>query len=345
MTMRRLFVSLSVSLSILVAWASAQAGEKRIVSEAGKAMGTEVRFSAFTDDEEGARRAFVLAFDEIRRLEALMTTWREDSEVSRINQQAGKQPVVVSADTMTVLRAALESSRASGGVFDVTFYAMKGLWRFDEDMVKALPDPAELKRRLPLVNHRDLVLDEKKSTVFLKRAGMAINLGGIAKGYAVDRAAAILKRAGFGDALVQAGGDLLCMGSKGGKPWTAGIRDPRGGADDPFATLQLEDHAFSTAGDYERFFFLEGKRYHHILDPRTGYPATAARSVTIYAKTALLADALDDAVLILGPAAGLKLLAKYPDVGAVIVDNQNRVTITPNLKSRVIVRHPPTDAP
>ena len=334
-----------VALCLLMPWRVARADDKRMVTDGGKAMGTEVRLTAFTDDEVGARRAFVLAFEEIQRIEALMTTWRPDSEVSKINANAGKAPVKISTETMEVLKAALEASRVSGGVFDVTFYAMKGLWKFDEDLEKKLPDPAELKRRLALVNYRDLVLDEKQHTAFLRRAGMAINLGGIAKGYAVDRAAAILKRAGFGDALVQAGGDLLCMGSKGGRPWTAGIRDPRGAPTDPFATLQLVDRAFSTAGDYERFFFVDGKRYHHILDPRTGYPATAARSVTIYAKTALLADALDDAVLILGPEAGLKLLKHYPDVGAVIVDGKNRVHITDNLKNRVVVQHPPTDAP
>ena len=165
----------------------------------------------------------------------------------------------------------------------------------------------------------------------MRRAGMAINLGGIAKGYAVDRAAAILKRAGFSDALVQAGGDLLCMGSKGGKPWTAGIRDPRGPAEDAFATLQLVDHAFSTAGDYERFFFLDGKRYHHIIDPRTGFPATASRSVTIWAPTALVADAIDDAVFILGPKKGLELVESLDGVGAVIVDAQNNLWVSKRL--------------
>lgn len=338
-------VALGLAATLIFVAAPAVAEEKHLVTEGFTAMGTEIRLSVFTTDDEGARRAITLAFDELRRIEALMTTWRPDSEVSRINANAGKQAVKISRETMEVLRAAEDSSRASGGVFDVTFYAMKGLWKFDEDLEKKLPDPDELKRRLPLINYRDLVLDAKKSTAFLRREGMAINLGGIAKGYAVDRAAAILKRAGFHDGLVQAGGDLLCLGSKGGKPWSAGIRDPRSAPTDPFAVLQLTDHAFSTAGDYERFFFLDGKRYHHIIDPRTGYPATAARSVTIYAKTALLADALDDAVLILGPKAGMELLKKYPDVGAVIVDKDNQVFITENLKTRVVVRHPPTDAP
>jgi thiamine biosynthesis lipoprotein len=174
---------------------------------------------------------------------------------------------------------------------------------------------------------------------------MAINLGGIAKGYAVDRATDILRRAGFRDAIVQAGGDLMLSGSRGERAWQAGIRDPRADRDVYFAVAGVRDHAFSTAGDYERFFFIDGKRYHHIIDPRTGQPATAARSVTIWAPDATTADGLDDAVLIMGPEKGLALIESLPDVGAVIVDAKNHVHVSKRMEGAVKILHPPTDGP
>jgi thiamine biosynthesis lipoprotein len=315
--------------------------DKHIVSRDAKAMGTVVHLGVFTDDEAGALAAIDEAFAEFRRLEALMTTWREDSEVSRINAQAGIAPVRVSDETFEVLEMASRASRLSGGAFDITFYALRGLWKFDEDLEPRLPDRAELARRLPLVNYRRVRLDRAARTVFLERRGMAINLGGIAKGYAVDRAAAILKRRGFPDAIVQAGGDLLCAGSKDGQPWGAGIRDPRGDRDDVFAVLRLTEHAFSTAGDYERYFSIGGRRYHHILDPKTGYPAMKSRSVTLYAPTALLADALDDAVFILGWKRGLALVERVEGAGAVIVDDRGEVHVSSRMKGRVEILHPP----
>ncbi len=308
-------------------------------------MGTQVAISVYTEDDEGATRAITNALDELVRLEAMMTTWRDDSEVSRLNAAAGKQPVQVSPETFDVLRMAHQASVWSDGLFDVSFYAMHGLWKFDEDLEKKIPDLAELKKRLPLISWRHIKLDEKKRTAFLEKPGMAINLGGIAKGYAVDRMADILRRAGFQNALVQAGGDLLCAGTKGNRPWSAGIRDPRGAPKDVFAVMRLEDHAFSTAGDYERFFFLDGKRYHHILDPRTGMPAAASRSVTVYAKTALLADALDDAIFIMGWKRGFAMLEKIPDVGAVAVDAEGVVHVSERMKGRVDILHTPKNEP
>jgi thiamine biosynthesis lipoprotein len=308
-------------------------------------MGTIVDMKVWTTDDAGARAAMDKAFAEIGRLEGLMTTWREDSDVSRVNAAAGVAPVEVSRETFECIRRSLEFSRLSGGAFDITFYALKGLWKFDEDREAKLPDPKEVRRRIALIDWRKVKLDEKKRTVFLQKKGMRINLGGIAKGYAVDRAAAVIRAAGFHDSIVQAGGDLMLSGSKSGRPWQAGIRDPRAERDTYFAIAPVQDHAFSTAGDYERFFFVDGKRYHHIIDPKTGYPATAARSVTIWAKDALTADGLDDAVLILGPTKGLALIESIPDAGAVIVDAHNQVHVSKRLQGVVQILRPPTDGP
>ena len=307
-------------------------------------MGTEVSFAVMTDDEDGAERAIGAAFDEIKRVEDLMTTWHE-SDITRVNDNAGIAPVKVSPETLEVIEMAQKTAKVSGGVFDISFYSMHGIWKFDEDMVKKVPSAAEIKKRLAFVDYRKIMVDHDKSTVFLQKKGMGISLGGIAKGYAVDRAVAILVRAGFPDAIVQAGGDLMCSGSKNGKPWVTGIRDPRGARGDVYARMMLINHAFSTAGDYERFFILDGKRYHHIIDPKTGYPATRSRSVTIYAKDALTADALDDAVFILGWKKGLEMIEKIDDVGAVVVDDQGQVHLSKRVEGRVKLRHPPHDAP
>ena len=326
-------------------FANAALADTHLVSRSIAAMGTQVTVSVMTDDDEGAHAAIANSLDEIVRLERMMTTWRDDSEISRLNAAAGKAPVAVSKETFEVLQMAKQASLWSNGAFDISFYALHGLWKFDEDLEKKLPDPAEVSRRLPLIAWKSIRLDEKSHTAYLEKRGMAVNLGGIAKGYAVDRMADILRRAGYTNALVQAGGDLLCAGTKNGKPWSAGIRDPRGGLKDVFALIRLEDHAFSTAGDYERYFFLDGKRYHHILDPRTGNPAMASRSVTVYAKTALLADALDDAIFILGWKRGFEMIEKIPDVGAVAVDADGTVHLSERMKGRVDVLHTPRNEP
>ena len=323
----------------------AAADEPHLVSRAGEAMGTFVEMKVLTTDEAGARAAMGEAFDEVSRIERLMTTWRDDSDISRLNAAAGVQPVKVSPETLECVERSLEYSRLSHGAFDVTFYAMKGLWKFDQDLEAKLPDPAEVKRRIRLIDWRKLIVDKQAGTLFLKEKGMQVNLGGIAKGYAVDRATAILRRHGFKDAIVQAGGDLMLSGSKGGAPWVAGIRDPRAPRDVYFARAPIVDHAFSTAGDYERFYFVAGKRYHHIIDPRTGYPATAARSVTIYAPDATTADGLDDAVLIMGPEKGIAMIDALPGVGAVVVDAHNKVWMSKVAKQVVQVLRQPTDGP
>ncbi|MFO0577828.1 MAG: FAD:protein FMN transferase [Polyangia bacterium] len=319
------------------------------VTRSGTAMGTFVQVRAYLSGAPSPQREaevgpkLEMALAEIRRLERLMTTWQPDSEVSRINAAAGRAAVAVSPEVLDVVRRSLLYSQRSRGAFDISFYALRGLWRFDEDLTPELPDPAELRRRLSLIDWRQIWVDEKARTVRLGRAGMAINLGGIGKGYAVDAAVALLKKQGLPSGMVQAGGDLMLFGSKDGQPFMAGVRDPR--STDPgdyFAVCPVSDHAFSTAGDYERAFIKDGVRYHHILDPRTGQPARAARSVTVYAKDATTADGLDDAVLILGPTEGLRLIESFPDAGAIIVDKDNKVHISKRLQGLVKIVHPPT---
>ena len=307
-------------------------------------MGSELRLSAWTADPDRAGQAFAEVFAEFDRLETLMTVWRDDSDIARLNAAAGRRPVSVSADTLAVLREARQMSEWSGGKFDVTFGALNDLWRFDHDQDNTVPDPAAVRARLPLIDYRALRIDEPPGTAFLMRTGMRANLGGIGKGYAVDKGVDILRRRGVNDFMIQAGGDMFVSGRKDGRPWRLGIQDPRGPANRIFASIDLSDTTFSTSGDYERAFVKDGVRYHHILDPSTGEPARGCRSSTVLAPRAIVADGLSKMPFWLGPQKAIALYERL-HVEAVIVTASNEVLITPGLKGRLQVLAAPTDAP
>jgi thiamine biosynthesis lipoprotein len=310
------------------------------------AMGTSLLFIAYTNDgvdATAAGTAIEQSIREIRRLEAVLSEWRDDSDVGRVNQASGEW-VNVGPETAEVIDEALQVSRISGGAFDITFHVMRDLWKFGSAQdTPRLPSRTEVRKRRALVDYRRVELDREKRRVRVPK-GRSIGLGGIAKGYIVDRAAAGLKSAGLRSFLVQAGGDLYAAGRKpDGSAWVTGIQDPRGPEGAFFATIELEDHAFSTAGDYARSYVIDARRYHHIIDPRTGYPATASRSVTVYAPDTMTADMVDDAIFILGPEKGLKLADGLQGVGVVIVDARNQVWMSPRLADKVVLIKAPTD--
>jgi thiamine biosynthesis lipoprotein len=313
------------------------------------AMGTSLHFIAYTSpptDEAATRAAISAAVAEIRRLESLLSEWLPDSEISRVNAGAGDW-VSIGPEATTVIERGLWAGKLSGGSFDITFQALSKVWKFggaQEEHPKP-PSRAEVEKLRKLVDYRKVSLDEVGRRVRIGK-GQQLGLGGIAKGYIVDQAAKVLRERGVNAFLAQAGGDLYGAGRKpDGSPWVSGVRDPRGEQEEFFAVLELTDHAFSTAGDYARAYVVGGKRYHHIIDPKTGYPATACRSVTVWAPDATTADAVDDAVFILGPEQGLKLVESLDGVGVVIVDANNRVFISDRVKDKVRVLKPPTDAP
>ena len=312
-------------------------------------MGTMVQFVAFAHDareKEQVEAAFKSAYEEIHRLEELLSSWRQSSDIGRLNRANGL-PVRVSAETMAVLERALWASRVSDGAFDITFQVMSDLWRFGEAAGKnpRVPSRDEVARRQSLIDFRKIETHRGDQTVCLP-VGMQVSLGGIGKGYIVDRAAGVLRAQGLDSFFIQAGGDLLGVGRKpSGAAWKSGVQDPRGPRGSYFATLGFSDHAFSTAGDYAQAYFVDGRRYHHIIDPRTGYPATACRSVTVWAEDAVTADALDDVVFVLGPEKGLALVEATPGVGAVIVDAKNKVTVSRRLNGRLTLLRQPTDDP
>jgi FAD:protein FMN transferase len=324
---------------------SAPAVNARMVERSHVSMGSTVHVSVSTADEAAAVEPIAKVFDEFDRLDALMSVWKEGSDVLRINEAAGRTSVGVTPEVLEVLRASQELSEWTGGKFDVTFGALSGVWRFDHDTDGQIPSRAEIVSRLPLIDYRALHIDERAGTARLTRAGMKVHLGGIGKGYAIDRSVTILRESGLRDFMIQSGGDLFLSGRRGDRPWSVGIQDPRGEPNTSFAAVEIADAAVSTSGDYERFFVRDGHRYHHILDPDTGEPAMRSRSVTIMAKTGTAADGLSTGVFILGAEQGMALIEKLPDVEGVIVTAGNQVLVSTGLKTRLNLLNEPTDAP
>ena len=267
---------------------------------------------------------------EFVRLEGLWSTWLPGSDLSRLNAAAGGPPVAVAAETAALLARAVQGSRQTQGLFDVTFAPLGALWQFDTPpgshqptQLQRVPTAAEISAKLALVGYEGLVVDTTANTAQLTRVGMAVHAGGIGKGAAVDRAVAVLRAKGFSQFAIQAGGDLYLAGRKGDRPWRVGIAHPRR-PDQPLGSVEITDAAFSTSGDYERFALIDGTRYHHILDTRSGWPARASQSATVRAQSATDAEVLTKAAFVLGGAAGIAL-AEHLGAQAVIVDQDGRV--------------------
>jgi thiamine biosynthesis lipoprotein len=308
------------------------------------AMGSQLKVTLWTTDEGRAIAAADRVSREFDRLESLLSVWKPESDVVRLNAAAGRAPVPVSSETLEVLTLARMASEWTAGKFDVTFGALADIWKFDHDQDSSVPGAPAIAARLPLVDFRAVEVDAAKRTALISRPGVRVHLGGIGKGYALDRAVTMLKGDGFTDFLIQAGGDMYAAGTNNGTPWTLGIADPRG-AHDAFAAVEIRDATFSTSGDYERFFLRDGIRYHHLIDPDRGEPARGCRSVTIVAGRAVIADVLSTGVFIMGPVDGMALIERLPNVEGVIVTASNEVLISSGLKDRVEMRGNPTDAP
>jgi thiamine biosynthesis lipoprotein len=291
-------------------------------------MGTVIEITLTGDDEDAANRAALHAFQEIKRIETLMSPWLESSDVVRINRFAGKEWVKVSPDTYTVIRRAQEISELSEGAFDITVGPLTQVWRKARGK-KIPPSVEDVTRYLMLINFNN-VLVHPEGKVLLKKSGMSIDLGGIAKGYAVDRGFELLRSLGFKNLIVNAGGDLRVGGMKGNQAWTIGIQDPRS-PQKIMARIPLSDSAIATSGDYEKFFYHQDKRYHHILNPRDGFPAEGCQSVTIVSKDGMTADALATAVFVLGPEKGFSLCRKIEGVDCLIVDAKGKIILSPGL--------------
>lgn len=306
-----------------------------------EAMDTEVQFLVHSADRAGAEAAVQKAMRAINRVESLMSRAQSTSDISRINAAAGSGSVQIDPETFSLLQRAKNISEKSSGAYSITWAALDTLWNFNipEGQRPIIPNEVVLKERLALVDDTQLTLGNQSAR--LGKAGMSLGLEGIAKGYAVDRAKAALQKQGFDNALVFVGGDISTQGKKGDSPWVVGLQEPR--AEGYFAVLTLSDQAIATSGDYESYFEIGGRRYHHLLDPRTGMPAFGTRSVSAIAKDAASADAYATAIFVLGPERGLALVEQTPDLEVVIVDANNQVIVSTGLDDRLRILHQPLE--
>lgn len=279
-------------------------------------MGTAISVELWSDDRAEGEAAIDAVMAEMHRIDRAMSPHKLDSELSRINRDAGAEAVPLSAEMTRLLAQAQAFAELSGGAFDITYAAVGQLYDYRE---RVRPSDAALARARAAVGYRHLLLDTPARTVRFARPGMRIDLGGFAKGHAVDNATAILRARGIRHANVSAGGDSRVIGDHRGRPWTIGIRDPRRPGE-MAAVLPLEDVSISTSGDYERYFDADGARFHHLIDPATGRSPSGVRSVTILAEDGLTTEALSKTVFVLGVAKGLALVEAQRGVDAVVVD-------------------------
>ena len=291
-------------------------------------MGTRIYVELWADAAPAGESAVAAVIQSMHDVDEMMSTYKPASQLSRVNDRAAQEPVKVDRELFEVIRNALEFSRLTHGAFDVTYASVGYLYDF---RAHQRPTEAQIEKALPGINWRNVRLDPVALTVKFDHAGMRIDLGGIAKGYAVDRAIGLLQARGIAHAVVTAGGDSRIIGDRFGRPWIVGIRHP----DDPkrvITRIPLVDTAMSTSGDYERYFDENGVRYHHIIDPKTGHSASKVRSATILAPTAMQTDGLSKTAFVLGAEEALKIIEAIPGVDAIFVTPQGKVLYTKGLQ-------------
>ena len=295
-------------------------------------MGNHFEISIVAEDEDWAYDKIDLAVAEIQRIEKLLTTYAPDSETNRINALAGFEPVKVSAETFGLIQRSIRISGITQGAFDISYGSVdKSLWNFDEHMTQ-LPDAKTAKQMVRLINYRNIILNEEAQTVFLKEEGMRIGFGGIGKGYAAEMAKRVLMENGVHSGIVNASGDLTAFGLQpNGQPWTIGIVNPNFSGK-VFSYMNVTDVAVATSGNYEKYVLIDGKKYSHTIDPRTGLPVTGIKSVTIISPNAELADAMATPVSIMGIQAGLNMINQIKSMEAIVIDDNDVIYYSNNLK-------------
>ena len=299
-----------------------------------KLMGNSFEITVVAEEESWAQHTISLAIDEIRRIEKLLTTFSDNSQTNQINRSAGVEAVKVDREVFELVQRSLKISRITDGAFDISYGSVdKSLWNFDRNMT-ALPDEAVAKNAVRLINYRNIILNETDCSIMLKEKGMRIGFGGIGKGYAAEMAKNVLKKEGVESGIVNASGDLTAWGCQAnGRPWTIGIADPdHAGA--PFSYMNISDMAVATSGNYEKFVCINGKKYSHTINPKTGLPVTGIKSVTIIAPNAEIADAMATPVTIMGIRAGLDMINQVNYLGCIIIDDHNNIYSSKNISLR-----------
>jgi FAD:protein FMN transferase len=320
------FLAVLMVTSVCLA-APAQAEWVRRVTDG--IMGTQITVELWAEDKEKAEQAIDSVLDEMRHIDDSMSTYKPTSEVSQVNAKAADGPMRISKELFDLLTTAKEYSVITDGAFDITYASVGYMYDFRKHI---RPDEAQIDKALPAVNFRHVLLDPKNQTVRFSQKGVRIDLGGIAKGYSVDRGIDVLKSFGFTRAYVSAGGDSRIIGDRFGKPWMVGIRDPRKGEGEVIARIPLVDAAISTSGDYERYFEENGVRYHHIIDPHTGHSASKVRSATVIGPYATRTDGLSKTAFVLGPEKAMEIYNRIDDIDAIIVKLDGTVIYSKGMK-------------
>ncbi|MEM1340578.1 MAG: FAD:protein FMN transferase [Bacteroidota bacterium] len=316
--------SLVYFFSLLVFLLQGQERKEISVQKVLKLMGTRFEITVVAPNEEIGYINIDEAVSEIRRIERMISSWDEDSETSAINKNAGIRPVKVSPELFQLITRANKIAEITDGAFDISYAALDGLWRFDGSM-EGFPSDETINKAAGKVDYRKIVLDEEEQSVFLKEKGMRIGFGAIGKGYAADKAKALLIAKGVRGGIVNASGDLTTWGTKvTGEKWMVGITDPLN-KKRVFSWLPVVESSVATSGNYEKYIVYQGDRYSHIIDPRTGYPAKGVNSVSIFAKQAELCDALATAVFIMGRDSGIHMINQLDGVEIVLVDSANKI--------------------
>ncbi|MCV2484319.1 FAD:protein FMN transferase [Flavobacterium sp. SH_e] len=306
--------------------------DKQKYSKSLKLMGNSFTITVVAVNEKTGNEYINLAIEEIRRIEKLLTTYREDSQTNLINDSAGIKPVKVDLEVFNLIDRSIGISRITQGAFDISYGSIdKSLWNFDKSMAK-LPDAAAALKMVHLIDYRNIILDRENTTVFLKEKGMRIGFGGIGKGYAAEMAKQVLLKHNVQSGIINASGDLSAWGLQpDGRKWTIGVADP----DSPnaaFSYMEISNRAVATSGNYEKFITIGGKKYSHTIDPKTGLPITGIKSVTIIASNAEFADAMATPIAVMGIKAGLFLIDQIPDLYCIIIDDNNKIYTSKNIR-------------
>lgn len=305
-------------------------------------MGTRFEFVAVTNNEQLAWEAIDVGIKETQRIEALLSEWQPGSQTSEINRNAGIKPVVVDQELYDLISRCIRISHLTGGAFDISFAAIEKVWHFDGTM-KSLPTPQEVAASVSKIGYEKIILDPANHSVLLRDPGMKIGFGAIGKGYAANRARDVMRSMGIPAGVVNAAGDLATWGRQAsGESWYVGIADPVE-KDRVFSWLTADETAVVTSGNYEKYVELEGKRYAHIIDPRTGYPVSGLKSVTIVCPNAELADALATAVSVMGAEEGLRLVNQLKGVECLLITDNDELLTSDNLHLHYYKNQPLTE--
>ena len=322
---------MKILINILTLLTAFSIHAQMVYQEKHSLLGSPYEITVVVKDSTEGKKFADMSVNELKRIEQLISEWIPTSDISLVNQQAGKQPVKVHAEVFELLQRSVKFSKLTDGAFDVTWAGMDRIWKFDGSM-QEMPSEERIRNSVQHVGYQNLILNEKDTTVFLQKQGMKIGTGGIGQGYIADRIKQLLLASGNASGLVNISGDITSWGKQpDGKPWTVAIINPVN-KEKVFAFFPLQDTAIETSGNYEKFVVFNGIRYAHIIDPRTGYPAQGVVSVSVFAKHTEIADALATGVFVLGVDVGLDLINQLEGIECIIIDDQGKIHMSKGIE-------------